>query len=135
MIDTVLVPEATVITAKGDGAAVDISAAQSRVFLLTLNITDAVEQESIELSVFGSPDGTAWAPKPSAAFPQSFYPGQTPILLDLRNEPEVKSVRAHWEVNRWGRGSETPRFALGVTIREIPQDLLREVQAQAKTRA
>ena len=56
-IDTLLVPEKTVVNAKGDGPALDISGAASRVFLLTLDITNIIEQEALDVSIFGSADG------------------------------------------------------------------------------
>jgi hypothetical protein len=71
-IDTTLVPVQTV-SAKGDGVAVDVSGAVSRVFLVTLAITKIIEQESLDLSIFGSADGTTWSAKSIAAFPQKFY--------------------------------------------------------------
>jgi hypothetical protein len=131
MIDTVLVPPKTVVNAKGDGATVDVSSA-GLVFLLTLDITNIIEQESIDVSIFGSTDGAAWSPKSIASFPQKFYRGQQPLILDLNEHPGVKFVRAHWEVNRWGRGTETPMFEFGVTIKEIPPDVLREARTEAK---
>ena len=123
MIDTVLVAEKTVVSAKGDGPAVDLSGAASRVFLLTLDITKIIEQESLDLSIFGSADGAAWGAKSVVAFPQKFYCGQSPLLLDLTAHPDVKFVRAHWEVARWGRGTETPMFEFGVRLKEIPPDV------------
>jgi hypothetical protein len=42
MLDTLLVPEKTVVNAKGDGAAVDVSAASNRVLLATLHITNII---------------------------------------------------------------------------------------------
>ncbi len=132
MIDTFLVAEKSVVSAKGDGAAVDLSSAGSRVFLLTLDITRIIEQESLEVSVFGSTDGAAWGAKPVAAFPQKFYCEQSPRLLDLTAHPDVKFVRAHWEVARWGRGVETPMFEFGMRLKEIPADVLREARAEAK---
>jgi len=45
MIDTYLVPQKTVVAEKGDGPAVRVDGAANRVFLLTLNITDIIEQE------------------------------------------------------------------------------------------
>jgi hypothetical protein len=135
MIDTVLVAEKTVVSAKGDGPTVDVSGAASRVFLLTLEISKIIEQESLEVSVFGSGDGATWGAKHVAAFPQKFYCGQSPLLLDLTAHPEVKFVRAHWEVARWGRGTETPMFEFGVRVKEIPADVLREANAEAKALA
>jgi hypothetical protein len=127
MIDAFLVPEKTSVTANGDGAAVDISGAENRVFLLALNITRVIEQESLDVSVFGSADGNTWSAKPLAAFPQKFYPGEHPLLLDLAAQPEVKFLRAHWEVNRWGRGAEQPLFEFHLTVKEVPAKVLREI--------
>jgi hypothetical protein len=135
MIDTFLVAEKTVVTAKGDGPTVDVSGATSRVFLLALEITKIIEQESLEVSISGSADGTTWGAKPIVTFPQKFYCGQSPLLLDLTAHPDVKVVRAHWEVARWGRGTETPMFEFDVRLKEIPADMLREATAEAKTLA
>jgi hypothetical protein len=133
--ESVLVPAGTIATTKGDGQAVDVSGATSRVFLATLSITTIIEQESLDVSIYGSPDGTTWEPKSIAAFRQEFYTGESPLLVDLTAHPNVKFVRAHWEMARWGRGSETPMFEFGVTLKPIPADVLREVRAQAKATA
>ncbi|HZQ91306.1 MAG TPA: hypothetical protein VFA60_05900 [Terriglobales bacterium] len=124
MIQLALVPEKTVVSAKGDGPAVEIGAPANRVFLLTLHITRIIEQESLDVSVWGSADGKAWGDKPLLAFPQKFYAGQHPLLLDLTKNPNVKFLRAHWEVNRWGRGAETPMFEFGLQAREVPKEML-----------
>jgi hypothetical protein len=132
MIDTFLVLDKTVVSAKGDGPSVDISGASNRVFLLTLNITGIVEQESLDVSVQSSADGAAWNAKPVTNFPQKFYPAQHPLLLDLSGHAEIKFLRAHWEVSRWGRGSETPMFEFNVTIKEVPSDILQAATAEAR---
>lgn len=132
MLEAFLVPEKTVATAKGDGPALDLSCAEGRIFLLTLDITAVVEQESLDVSVQGSADGTAWDAKPIVAFPQKFYREEVPLLLDLAGRPEVKFIRAHWDVNRWGRGPETPRFEFAVTVREVPQEILAEAAGRVR---
>jgi hypothetical protein len=135
MIDTFLVPEKTVVNAKGDGPSVDLSAAKHRVFLASLHIMNIIEQESLDVSIYGSADGTTWTPKPIASFPQKFYRGQQPLLLDLTQHPDAKFVRAHWEASRWGRGTETPMFEFHVTLKEVPPEVLREAAAEAKAMA
>lgn len=135
MLETSLVPEKTTVHAKGDGAVVDVSKAAGRVFLLTLDVTRIVEQESIEIMISGSADGATWDPKPVVTFPQKFYCGEYPLLLDLSEHASVKFVRAHWEVARWGRGTESPMFEFGLTLKEIPADLLQEARAEAKALA
>ena len=126
MFEAILVPEKTVATAKGDGPAVELRASEGRVFLLTLIVTDIIEQESLDVSIFGSADGTTWDAKPIVAFPQKFYREEAPLLLDLTSRPDVKFVRAHWVVARWGRGTETPMFEFHVTLREVPHEILAE---------
>jgi hypothetical protein len=133
--EIMLVPAGTVVSAKGDGAAIDVSSAAGRVFLVTLSITKIIEQESLDLSIYGSADGATWSAKSIAAFPQKFYTEESPLLLDLTAHPDVKLVRAHWEVARWGRGTETPLFEFGVSLREVPADILREARAEAKALA
>jgi hypothetical protein len=128
MIDTFLVAEKTVVSAKGDGPAVDVGGAAGRVFLLTLEITKIIEQESLEVIIHGSTDGATWGAKPVVSFAQKFYCEESPLLLDLTAHPEVKFVRAHWEVARWGRGVETPMFEFNLRVKEIPAEVLREAR-------
>jgi hypothetical protein len=133
MFDIFLVPEKTILTAKGDSEPLDVSAASNPIFLLTLSIFEVIEQESIEVSLFTSADGATWETKPVAAFPQNFYVGSYPLLVDLSGSG-AKFVRAHWEVNRWGRGVTTPKFEIGLRIREVAREAFLEAQAEAQAR-
>jgi hypothetical protein len=132
MMEAFVVPERTVVNAKGDGPTLDVSRAEGRIFLLTLEITDIIEQESLDVSIFGSADGAKWDAKPVAAFPQKFYREEIPLLLNLTARPDVKFIRAHWEVARWGRGTETPMFEFNVTLREVPQEILAEAAGRVR---
>ncbi len=132
MFEAFLVPENTVVRAKGEGPALDMSQTEGRIFLLTLAITAIVEQESLDVSVHGSADGATWDAKPIVAFPQKFYREEVPLLLDLSSRPEVKFIRAHWEVARWGRGPEEPMFEFCVTLREVPQEILAEASSRVR---
>src|ERR1039458_28296 len=110
MIDAFLIPDHTIITAKGDSEPLDVSAAANPALLATLSITKTVEQESIEVTFFTSADGVTWEAKPVASLPQKFYIGEYPLLVDLSQASGAKFLRAHWEVNRWGRGPVTSSF-------------------------
>jgi hypothetical protein len=134
MLDSFLLPHKTVVTAKGDTEALDVSAASNPVFLLTLSVTEVVEQESIEITAFTSADGTTWEAKAVATLPQKFYVGEYPLLVDLTATPNAKFLRAHWDVNRWGRGPTTPRFVCSVRIREVTPEALLEAKAEASER-
>ena len=95
----------------GMSNALEIGANSPRVLLLTLGITRIIEQESLDISIWGSEDGVAWGEKPLLAFPQKFYCGAYAMVLDLTDEPAIRHIRAHWRMNRWGRGESTALFA------------------------
>ena len=133
MIDTLIVPKKTVASAKGEGSALDISAAKSRVFLLTLCITKIIEQEALDVSIYGSADGATWNAAPLASFPQKFYAEESPLLLDLTGQKDIRYLRAQWNAIRWGRGSETPMFEFHVSLREVPAEILKQATAETKS--
>jgi hypothetical protein len=109
MIEAFLVPEKTVATAKGDGPTIDLGPAATRVFLLTLAITDIIEQESLDVSIHTSADGTTFDPKPIAAFPQKFYRGEYPLLVDSR------AARREFEPGKIARGSRLAPYLCNLT--------------------
>ncbi len=115
-----LIPKGTRVEANGDSAKIDVSGCQTRTFLCTLEITEQIEQESIDVSIWGSADGENWGAKPILKLPQRFYKGQTRMVLDLTLRPEVKFIKARWELNRWGRVAPTPMFVIGLSVVEIP---------------
>jgi len=115
-----LIPENTRMEANGEGAAFDISASPSRTFLCRLTVTDQIEQESLDVSIWGSPNGETWTKKPLLRLPQQFYRGTTKLILDLSLRPEIKFIRARWELFRWGRVSPIPMFVAGLDLEEIP---------------
>lgn len=117
MLDAFLVAEITV-EAAGESAAIPLGAAAGKSFVLTLAITKIVEQESLDVSLWGSPDGTQWGAKPLTAFPQKFYPGVFQLVLDLSKHTEVQFLKAKWAVNRWGVGDPKPRFSFLVKMQE-----------------
>lgn len=94
-----LVPEQA-IEKNGEGPAIEVE--PGALLEVTLGILEVREQQSIDVGIHGSPDGTTWTPKPIAAFPQKFYPGSSKIFVDLSRFPEMRYVRAQWKVNRWG---------------------------------
>lgn len=114
-----LVPPGTRVTANGEGAAVDISASASRTFLIKMHIDELLEQQSLDLAIWGSPDGENWGTMPILKLPQRFYRGETRLLLDLTVRPEAKFIRARWVLNRWGRVAPTPMFVFGVHAAEV----------------
>jgi hypothetical protein len=119
-MDLAMIPAGTRMEANGDGAAFDISASGTRTFLCRMEITNQIEQESLDVSIWGSPDGENWGSKPLLKLPQSFYRGEVKMILDLTLRPEFKFIRARWELNRWGRVAPTPMFVAGLSLSEVP---------------
>ena len=115
-----LIPLDTVVEENGAGEPVDISASATRTFFCTLYISDQLEQESIDVSIWGSPDGVKWDAHPILKLPQRFYRGETRAVLELSYWPEVKFIQARWELNRWGRVAPLPMFKVGVHLAEVP---------------
>ena len=104
----------------GDGDSFDVSTSPTRTFLCVLSVTDQMEQESLDVSIHGSADGSTWTPKPLLKLPQQFYCGHSKMVLDLSLRPEIKFIRARWELNRWGRGAPLAMFVAGLELREVP---------------
>jgi hypothetical protein len=115
-----IIPPQTKLESNADGQAFDLSATTTRTFLCELTVTDQLEQESLEVSIWGSADGQEFGKKPYLKIPQQFYRGTTKMVLDLSLRPEVRFLRARWELNRWGRVAPTPMFVVGLTLTEIP---------------
>jgi hypothetical protein len=115
-----LIPPGTRLTANGDGEALNIDSSQTRTFLCSMDITEQIEQESVDVSIWGSVDGQDWGKMPLLKMPQRFYRGDTRQVLDLAMKPEIRFLRAKWELTRWGRVAPHPMFVLGFYLNEIP---------------
>jgi len=120
VMELYLIPPGTRLTASGEGEPRDIGASQTRTFLCCMNITEQIEQESVDLSIWGSEDGQNWGTKPLLMMPQRFYRGETRLVLDLSMKPQIRFLRAKWELMRWGRVAPNPMFVLGFHLSEVP---------------
>lgn len=114
-----LIPADTKLESNAEGAAFDISESVSRTFFCTLTITDQLEQESLDVSIWGSPDGENFGKTPLLKLPQQFYRGTTKMVLDVSLKSDIKFLRAKWELSRWGRVAPQPMFVAGLTLQEI----------------
>ena len=119
-VEFVLIPPGTRLTANGEGRPFDISSSETRTFICSMEITDQMEQESVDISVWGSADGQEFGKMPLLKMPQRFYRGETRQVLDLSLKPEVRFIRAKYELTRWGRVAPHPMFVLGFQVSEIP---------------
>ncbi len=115
MVAQFLLPE-TVARQDGKGPELFLGDSASSV-LLTLGINRILEQESLDVTVWGSADGETW--QQLAAFPQKFYCGTYSLFLDLEARGPVRFLRAHWRMARWGRGDMTPLFGFYLFAEEV----------------
>ena len=113
MLPNFLFPE-TSVQKDGEGPVVPVEDAAGKTIQLTLGITDVVEQESLEIAIYGSGDGTNWTAKPLVSFPQKFYKGTFTLLLDLAQTPDVKFLKLKYKTGRWGHRTSPPQFTFYV---------------------
>ena len=117
MLPTLLLPE-SIARADGTGPEIDLGSKRGKLLVLTLGITRIIEQESLEVSIAGSPDGEKWGLKPLATFPPKFYCGIYSILLNLAAQPEARFLKVTWKMSRWSRGEAVPMFGFYVYAEE-----------------
>ena len=122
MLPEFLIEESTV-RETGTGPALDLGERRDETLIVTFGITRIIEQESIDLTIWGSADGADWGSKPLAAFPQKFYCGTYQILVDLSAHPEVRYLRAKWTMNRWGKGDPKPLFTIYLFAQPMKAEL------------
>ena len=123
MLSAFLIPE-MVVREEGASPALDVSSSQGKSLTLTLGITRIIEQESLDVSIWGSADQTNWGAKPLAAFSRKFYCGIYELPLNLSSHPEIQFLRAQWKVDRWGRGTPAPLFGIYVVAQETSDSVV-----------
>jgi len=110
MPTAVLLPD-TLARQDGAGMAVALES-RGKPVVLTLGITRILEQESLELSIAGSADGTHWSKL--AEFPPESYCGTYTMSLNLADARDVRFLRVEWKVERWTAASAPPLFEFSV---------------------
>jgi len=116
MVPAFLLPESTV-REDGQGAEATLEKCQGKSLLMTLGITRILEQESLEVSIWGCSGGEQW--KPMAAFPPKSYCGTYHLAVDLSRHPDVTSLRAQWKMSRWDQGRQQPLFGFYLYVEEL----------------
>jgi hypothetical protein len=110
----------TTIRESGVGRELHLGDGQRGTLVITLGITGTIEQQGIDVAIFGSPDGRNWNELPLVSFPQKFYCGTYQIVLDLWDHQEVKFLRPKWVVSRWGpKYDRKPLFNIYLVVEEV----------------
>ena len=126
-----LISQGTLVQESSHGEPVDVRESATRTFFCVLQISDQIEQESVDVSIWGSADGENWGTHPILKLQQQFYRGETRAVLDLTLAPEINFIRAGWDLNRWGRVAPLPMFVLGLRLNEIPAMPARALRTEA----
>jgi len=116
MTPVFVLPE-TVVREDGHSPEIALEASTGRMLMLTLGITRVLERETLEVSIHGSREGSIW--HRLAAFPKKSYCGTYSLLMDLSNQPEMRRLRVHWNVNRWDNAMQKPVFAFSISGEEL----------------
>jgi hypothetical protein len=117
MLPTLLLPE-SIARADGNGPEFDLGSKRGKLLVLTLGITRIIEQESLEVSIWGSQDGERWGLRPIVTFPPKFYCGIYSTLLNLASLEDVRFVRVTWKMSRWSKVEAMPMFGFYVYAEE-----------------
>jgi hypothetical protein len=78
--------------------------------VVTLGITQALEREGLQVSIWGSADGESWGAKPLIEFPAKSYCGRYSIPLNFSEFPGVKQIRAAWKMRSLKKNEERETF-------------------------
>jgi hypothetical protein len=115
--DSVLLGE-SIFREDGQGPTVALGDRQGRLLLLTLHINRVIDQQSLEVSIWGSADGLNWDLVPILSLPRKYYCGSYEVHLDLSSLPHVQCLRAKWSMSRWARDARKPLFAFHISMRD-----------------
>jgi hypothetical protein len=116
MTPVFLLPEG-VVRENGQGPEVALESVQEKSLLVTLGVTRILERETLEVTILGSSDGTAW--QPLVTYPKKSYCGTYSLLLDMSQHPEVCHLRVQWHMTRWDQRKSKPVFAFYVCMEEM----------------
>jgi len=112
-----LLPEA-LRRAEGVGPITSLDEYSAKLLVVTLDITDVVERTGLTVSIWGSPDSVEWGTKPLLTFRQRQYCGVYSVLLNLATRHDIRYLRVHWSMSRWGKTNRVPVFGFEVFVEE-----------------
>ncbi|HME11035.1 MAG TPA: hypothetical protein VKG25_28530 [Bryobacteraceae bacterium] len=131
MLPRLLVPE-NIASADGVGPVLELGADRETPIVLTLAIDRVVEQETLQVSIWGSADNQEWGPRPLTSFPPKSYCGIYSQLLNMARHKGVRYLRAEWKVSRWSNPASAPLFEFCLMAEESGLRLKRAVSSATR---
>jgi len=102
----------------GCGPSINVDRYCGAELLLTLSITRVVERGSLEVSIWGSEDGSEW--RPLSRFPRIFYCGEYRTRIGLADHPSTRFLQARWRGECWGRRGARALFTAQILMEPAP---------------
>ncbi len=102
----------------GTGQTIDLGVDHAGLLVISMGINHVIENERLTLSIWGSADGNDWGDKPLVSFPPKAYCGVYSVFLNLTGHPQVRYLRAKWNMVRCGHGCGDPLFGFYASVRE-----------------
>lgn len=96
-----IVPE-ELFRGNGYSPAVALDDLKGKSIQLTLSITRMMEEQTLEVLIWGSADGSHWLDRPIVTLPHRHYCGEYSYTVDLSRHPQVAYLRAEWRLRSWG---------------------------------
>ncbi|MBI3678864.1 MAG: hypothetical protein HY235_00410 [Acidobacteria bacterium] len=107
MAPILLFPE-TVVEGGGRGPVIDLGSARGKPLQLTLIINRMMEQQTLDLAVCGSGDGSDWSARPIMILPHKYYCGTYYHVVDLSELPDARFLRVDYQVHGWAHPGTSP---------------------------
>ena len=130
MLPKLLVPE-NIENTNGVGPVVELGADREKLIVLTLAIDRVLEQEALQISIWGSADNQNWGARPLTAFPPKSYCGIYSQLLNMNRHNDVRYLRAEWKMSRWSKPAGDPLFEFCLLAEESGSRLKRPAGREA----
>lgn len=103
----------------GLGSVIELGDLGGKLLVVTLGINDVVEQEGLEISIWGSAGSSDWGTRPLLTFPQKSYCGVYATILNLTRKPAIRFLRVQWTMSRRAELDSDLLFGFYVSLEEV----------------
>lgn len=114
----------SVVRENGSGPALHLGDASGKPLLLTLSINRMIEQQSLDVEIWGSANGRDWGKRPLLVVPRKYYCGICHFMLDLSESPEVRCLRAAYRLTKPGSVHLPPLAEFSLSLEAVEEAAL-----------
>jgi hypothetical protein len=114
-----LLPD-TEVRSSGVGPIVSLSEFTGQLLQIQISINRILERESVDLSLWASPDGQDWGARPVLRFPRRYHCGTCHFVMDLEECPDARFLRIEYRLNP-SRDNHESLAAVSVQAEPAPE--------------